>query len=239
MLPGQVFLELSNKPSGNLKSDMGNDLKLYDYWRSSSAYRIRIALNLKRLDYQQIPVNLAPAVSQQKQSDYLAINPQGRVPALSHKGQLITQSLAIFDYLEEVFPRPALLPAEPLDRARVRSLAQIVISDIQPLNNLSVTTFLTGPLGLSDAQRDQWYRQWISRGFDVFEKTLVQSGQSGHFCFGDQPSLADLCLVPQVYNAERFDCDMDPFPKIRKITAYCRGLEPFQRAAPENQADAV
>ena len=218
---------------------MGGDLKLYDYWRSSSAYRIRIALNLKGLKYQQIPVNLAPAVSQQKQSEYLAINPQGRVPALSHNRQLITQSLAIFDYLEDVFPKPALLPAESDDRARVRSLAQIVISDIQPLNNLSVTNFLTGPLGLGEMQRDQWYRHWINRGFEVFEKTLVQGGWSGSCCFGNQPTQADLCLIPQVYNAERFNCDMDPFPNIRKITAYCRGLEPFERAAPENQPDAV
>jgi len=217
---------------------MKSDLKLYDYWRSSSAYRIRIALNLKGLEYKQIPVNLAPGVSQQKAAGYLAINPQSRVPALSHRGQLITQSLAIFDYLEEQFPEPALEPEDALDRARVRSLAQIVISDIQPLNNLSVTSFLTGPLGLSDSQRDHWYRHWIGRGFEAFEKTLVQGGWSGSCCFGDQPTLADLCLVPQVYNAERFNCDMDPFPNIRTITAYCRGLEPFQRAAPENQADA-
>ena len=188
----------SNRLFGSIITDMGEDLILYDYWRSSAAYRIRLALNLKGLDYQQVPINLATAVSEQKSVEYLAVNPQGRVPALVHHGQVLSQSLAICDYLEEVFPDPALLPASPLDRAGIRALAQIVACDIHPLNNLSVLNFLAGPMAASESSRADWYRQWIDRGFNVFEQTLHNSGQSGLCCFGDQPGLADLCLIPQV-----------------------------------------
>ncbi|WP_431024796.1 maleylacetoacetate isomerase [Halomonas sp. H5] len=210
---------------------------LYGYFRSSAAYRVRIALNLKGLAYDQAPVNLVKG--EQRFDAFLARNPQGLVPALvTDDGARLTQSLAICEYLDERYPEPALLPADAAGRARVRALAQSVACEIHPLNNLRVLKYLTGELGLDEAAKMTWYRHWITEGFAALEAQLSREAGSGDFCHGDTPGLADLCLVPQVFNAERFACDLAPYPRIRRIVANCRALDAFARAAPEAQPDA-
>ncbi|MDN3522936.1 maleylacetoacetate isomerase [Halomonas ramblicola] len=210
---------------------------LYGYFRSSAAYRVRIALNLKDLGYDQIPVNLVKG--EQRGEAYLARNPQGLVPALvTDDGTVLTQSLAICEYLEEVHPSPALLPQEPAERARVRALAQQVACEIHPLNNLRVLKYLVHELKLDEDAKQAWYRHWVATGFDALEAMLSREAGSGDYCHGDTPTLADVCLVPQVFNAERFECDLSPYPRIRRITANCRALQAFQRAAPSEQPDA-
>ncbi|GKW50904.1 maleylacetoacetate isomerase [Halomonas sp. NCCP-2165] len=210
---------------------------LYGYFRSSAAYRVRIALNLKGLAYDQAPVNLVKG--EQRGEDFLARNPQGLVPALvTDDGARLTQSLAICEYLDERYPEPALLPADAAGRARVRALAQAVACEIHPLNNLRVLKYLTGELGVDEATKMTWYRHWISEGFAALEAQLSREAGSGDFCHGDTPGLADLCLVPQVFNAERFECDLTAYPRIRRIVANCRALDAFARAAPEAQPDA-
>lgn len=210
---------------------------LYGYFRSSAAYRVRIALNLKGLAYDQAPVNLVKG--EQRGEEYLARNPQGLVPALvTDDGARLTQSLAICEYLDERYPEPALLPADAAGRARVRALAQAVACEIHPLNNLRVLKYLTGELGVDEATKMTWYRHWVSVGFAALETQLSREAGSGDFCHGDAPGLADLCLVPQVFNAERFACDLAPYPRIRRIVANCRALDAFARAAPEAQPDA-
>ncbi|GAA0559737.1 maleylacetoacetate isomerase [Halomonas salifodinae] len=210
---------------------------LYGYFRSSAAYRVRIALNLKGLAYDQAPVNLVKG--EQRGEDFLARNPQGLVPALvTDDGARLTQSLAICEYLDERYPDPALLPADAAGRARVRALAQSVACEIHPLNNLRVLKYLTGELGVDEAAKMTWYRHWITEGFAALEAQLSREAGSGDFCHGDTPGLADLCLVPQVFNAERFACDLAPYPRIRRIVANCRALDAFARAAPEAQPDA-
>lgn len=210
---------------------------LYGYFRSSAAYRVRIALNLKGLAYDQAPVNLVKG--EQRGEEFLARNPQGLVPALiTDDGARLTQSLAICEYLDERYPDPALLPADAAGRARVRALAQAVACEIHPLNNLRVLKYLTGELGVDEATKMTWYRHWISEGFAALEAQLSREAGSGDFCHGDTPGLADLCLVPQVFNAERFACDLTAYPRIRRIVANCRALDAFARAAPEAQPDA-
>lgn len=210
-------------------------MQLYSYYRSSAAYRVRIALELKGLEYEYIPVNLLRA--QQKSGDYLARNPQGLVPALqTGEGELIPQSVAIMEWLEETCPTPALLPADPLNRARVRSLVNVIACDIHPINNMSVTNFLQNPLGVNPDRVTQWYAHWIDRGFAAIETGLRKSG--GLCCFGDQPTLADACLVPQVYNALRFDVDMTDYTTIMAVWEHCNSLEAFSRAHPDAQPDA-
>ncbi|MBF8222531.1 maleylacetoacetate isomerase [Halomonas sp. 328] len=210
---------------------------LYGYFRSSAAYRVRIALNLKGLAHDQAPVNLVKG--EQRGEEYLARNPQGLVPALvTDDGVRLTQSLAICEYLDERYPDPALLPADAAGRARVRALAQSVACEIHPLNNLRVLKYLTGELGLDEAAKMTWYRHWIAEGFAALEAQLSREAGSGDFCHGDTPGLADLCLVPQVFNAERFECDLAPYPRIRRIVANCRALDAFAQAAPEAQPDA-
>ena len=216
---------------------MADSLTLYDYWRSSSAYRVRIALNLKGLQYRQVPVHLVRDGGQQNLPSYREINPLGLVPALVHGDRIVVQSLAICEYLEESFEAAPLLPPDRVGRARVRGIVQTICSEIQPMNNLSVMKYLKGEMGLSDSQYGAWYAKWIRRGFHAIE-TWLQAEESGSFCLGDQPGLADCYLVPQVYNAERFRCDMEPYPRIREIASRCRALDAFRRAAPENQADA-
>lgn len=211
---------------------------LYDYWRSSASYRVRIALNLKGLSYRQKSVHLVRDGGEQKKPEYLAINPQGLLPALVDQGVVLTQSMAILEYLDERYPDPALMPEDATGRARVRAMALIVACDIHPLNNSSVTGYLGSTLGQSAAAVNQWYCHWISRGFAALESLLEDSGTSGSCCFGDEPGFADICLVPQVYNAERFNCDLAPYGNIRRISSYCRGLKAFTMAAPENQPDA-
>lgn len=214
-------------------------MQLYSYWRSSAAYRVRIALALKGLPFETLPVNLVRAGGEQLKPEYLALNPEGRVPLLIHDGRPVSQSLAIVEYLEEVFPdTPALLPTEPSARARVRSLAQLVACDIHPLNNLSVLQYLKNELGASSAASSHWYRHWVARGFRALEARLAGEAETGNFCHGEAPGLADVCLVPQVYNARRFEVDLDDYPRIVAIDSACRTLDAFRAAAPEQQPDA-
>ncbi|WP_016854129.1 maleylacetoacetate isomerase [Halomonas smyrnensis] len=210
---------------------------LYGYFRSSAAYRVRIALNLKGLAYDQAPIDLV--AGEQRGEAYLADNPQGLVPTLvTDDGLRLTQSLAICEYLEEVHPEPALLPEAPAERARVRALAQLVACEMHPPNNLRVLRYLTGELGVDEAAKLGWYRHWVQEGFTALEAMLSREAGSGQFCHGDAPSLADACLVPQVFNAERFDCDLSAYPRIRRIADNARALDAFRRAAPGEQPDA-
>jgi len=211
-------------------------LTLYGYWRSSAAYRVRIALNLKGLDYEYVAVDLLAGA--ERQPDYLRRNPQGLVPTLIDGTHTLTQSLAICEYLEERHPTPALLPSTPAARARVRALAQAVACEIHPLNNLRVLKHLVDTLAVSEEQKLAWYRHWVHEGFAGIERMLAESEATGRFCHGDAPTLADVCLVPQVYNAERFGCDLSPFPTIARINAACLELEAFAAARPERQPDA-
>ncbi|HYE37397.1 maleylacetoacetate isomerase [Methylocaldum sp.] len=211
-------------------------LELYTYFRSSAAYRVRIALNLKRLAYQPRFVHLAKG--EQRRPEYREINPQGLVPTLVDKGMVFTQSLAIIEYLNEKYPEPPLLPRRRDERAYVRALAQILACDIHPLNNLRVTRYLADVLGQDEPARTAWIRHWIEEGFEAFEEQLTRHDSGGRFCFGDAPTLADICLVPQVFNARRFGCDLSGFPKIRAIDENCLALAAFRDAAPEQQADA-
>ena len=212
-------------------------MKLYGYFRSSAAYRVRIALNLKGLAAEHIPIHLRKG--EQTAPPFATLNPQKFVPALeTYEGALLTQSLAIIEYLEEVHPHPALLPAEPLDRARVRALALAIACDIHPLNNLRVLKHMNRALGLDEEARDVWYLHWIAEGFTALEAMLAAEPRTGRFCHGDQPTLADVCLVPQVANAERLDCDLTPYPTITRLAATARALPAFADAAPERQPDA-
>lgn len=214
-------------------------MKLYTYFRSSAAYRVRIALALKGLQPVMIPVHLLRDGGEQSSPEYLALNRQGLIPALDDDGTLVTQSMAICEYLEEIQPIPALLPADPAARARVRALALAIACEIHPLNNLRVLNYLTGTLGLSEAQKLAWYHHWIRLGFSALEAQLAAESNSGKFCHGDAPTLADVFLVPQVANARRFDLDLSAFPTLLRIDANCRELPAFIAAAPQNQADAV
>lgn len=212
-------------------------MKLYDYFRSSAAYRVRIALNLKGVEYQQVPVSLVKG--EQSAAPFLDINPQGLVPALElDDGTLLSQSLAICEYLDEAHPTPALLPAGALSRARVRALAQAIACDIHPLNNLGVMKYLKGALSIGEEAAAQWYGHWVSEGFAALEQRLEGEGETGRFCHGERPTLADLCLVPQVYNARRFAIDLSDYPGIVAVDAACTALQAFAAAAPENQPDA-
>jgi maleylpyruvate isomerase len=213
-------------------------MKLYSYFRSSASFRVRIALNLKGLPYDYASVHLVRNGGEQLAPAYRAIHPDGLVPALEDEGQLLQQSLAIIEYLDETHPQPPLLPAAPADRAYVRSLALQVACDIHPLNNLRVLKYLTGMLGVSDEAKQQWYRHWVTAGFASMEARLAGDGRSGKFCCGDQPTLADLCLVPQVWNAQRFDIALDAYPTIKRIHDHAMTLDAFALAAPGKQPDA-
>jgi maleylpyruvate isomerase len=205
---------------------------LYGYGLSSASYRVRIALALKNLPYTSISKNLR--AGEHRLSEFLRINVQGFVPALGlDDGAVLIQSVAIIEYLDEIYPTPRLLPAEPLARARVRALAQVITSDIHPLNNLRVLKYLEDKLALNREARDLWYRHWVEAGFDALERWLVRDGAAGRFCHGDAPTLADICLVPQVFNARRFAVDMNPYPRILAIDAACRELPEFQTTAPQ------
>jgi maleylpyruvate isomerase len=211
-------------------------VKLYGYFRSSAAYRVRIALALKKLSYETLALDLRTGA--QRAPAYRELNPQGLVPALVDGERIVAQSLAILEYLEETHPQPPLLPREPGARARVRQLAALVACDIHPLNNLRVLEYLERELGAAQPARERWIRHWIETGFTAFEALLAGSPETGCFCHGDAPTLADVCLVPQVFNARRFGCALDPFPTLTAIDARCRALPAFATAAPERQPDA-
>jgi maleylacetoacetate isomerase len=213
-------------------------LRLYTYWRSSAAFRVRIALALKGLDYESVPRHLLRDGGQHRSADYLALNPQGLVPALEHDGTVITQSLAICEYLEEVFPRPALLPSRPADRAAVRAMALLVACDVHPLNNLGVQQYLRGEIGATDEAVAQWVRHWIARGFRALEQLVARHSTDGRHCFGTGVTLADAFLVPQVYNARRAQLDFAPYPRLAEITQHLESLPVFAAARPESQPDA-
>lgn len=213
-------------------------IRLHSYWRSSASYRVRIALALKGLDYETAAVSLIRDGGEQLKDEYRKLNPQARVPLLEHDGLLISQSLAIVEYLDEVFPEPPLLPADAQGRARVRSLAQLVGCDVHPLNNLGVLKYLKANFAADEAQIADWYRHWIVQGFAALELRLNREAATGSFCHGDQPGMADLFLVPQVYNARRYEVDMSAFSRIVAIDASCTALDAFQRAMPETQPDA-
>lgn len=217
-------------------------LTLYTYCRSSAAYRVRIALNIKALDYQHEYIDLLKAGGEQFSTAYQELNPQMLLPTLCHGEQSISQSLAIIEYLEEIEPEPALLPSAPGDRAEVRTLALSIACDIHPLDNLRVLRYLEHQLALDQVARERWYCHWIGEGFRALEarlQALVLVGAEAEYCVGEQPSLADICLIPQVYNALRFNCDMAAYPRIQGIYRHCMGLAAFQEAAPERQADFV
>lgn len=213
-------------------------MKLYTYYRSSAAYRVRIALHLKRLTYDAVPVHLTRTGGEQRQPDYLALNPAGLVPTLDDDGVVLTQSLAIIEYLDETHPQPALLPGAATERARVRALAQAIACDIHPINNLRVLQYLTREFGVGDAQKNAWYRHWVEVGLEAVEAILAGDPGTGVFCHGDTPTLADCCLVPQVFNARRFDCDLGALPTVMRIVGHCEAMDAFQRAAPAAQPDA-
>lgn len=210
-------------------------MKLYTYFRSSAAYRVRIALNLKGLSYEPMPVHLTKDGGRHKTAEFQAINPNMRVPALAlSTGEVLTQSIAIVEYLDEVYPDPPLLPVDAIERAQVRAIAQLIACDIHPLNNLVALNYLKGPLKHDQATADEWYRHWVASGFQALEQML----RPGPYSFGPHVTLADLCLVPQVFNARRFKVDLAPFPKIAAVDAACMKLPAFERAKPENQPDA-
>lgn len=208
-------------------------MKLYTYFRSSAAYRVRIALNLKGVAYESVPVNLL--AGEQREEAYGAVNPQRRLPALDVGDAVLIQSPAILDYLDEVYPDPPLLPANPLGRARVRAVASIVGCDIHPLNNLGPLSYLKKRLGHDQAALDAWYAHWVQDGFDAIEALIAP----GPYAFGPQVTLADLYLVPQVFNARRFNVSLDAYPRIVAADAACAALRAFQDAAPERQPDAA
>ncbi|MEX6502199.1 maleylacetoacetate isomerase [Pseudomonas zhanjiangensis] len=219
---------------------MSADLQLYGYWRSSAAYRVRIALNLKGLAYSQVPVHLVKDGGQQHSAEYQALNPQQLVPLMVDQGNggvRIAQSIAILEYLEEVFPVPAILPADPVQRAQVRALALHIACDLHPLNNLRVLQYLSGELGASDAAKDAWYRHWLHSGLAAVEQGLAVF--EGRLSLGGRPGYLEACLIPQLYNARRFNCDLAAYPRILAMEAASQGFDAFALAAPEAQADAV
>jgi maleylacetoacetate isomerase len=203
--------------------------RLFDYFRSSASYRVRIALNLKGLDHERVPLNLLEGG--QKGPDYRAINPQGLIPALEIDGRILTQSLAIIDYLEATRPEPPLLPKDPADSAHVRALALAVACDIHPLNNLRVLKYLSGPLAQPQEARDSWYRHWVSEGLEALE--ALAAARAGRFLFGDSPTLADICLVPQLFNARRFEVPLDDYPTLVRADSEAGRLEAFAAAHPD------
>ena len=217
---------------------MNGSLRLYSYWRSSAAYRVRIGLQLKQLPHEIVPVHLLRDGGEQHAADFHALNPQELVPVLKHGQRVVRQSLAILEYLEETFPDHPIMPATARDRARVRGIAQMVACDIHPLNNLRVLQFFERDWNVPQPERDAWVRRWIATGFAALEALLADNPSTGDFCEGDLPSMADCCLVPQVYNARRFGVDMTAYPTIARIDAHCLGLPEFDAARPENQPDA-
>lgn len=212
-------------------------IELHTYFRSSASFRVRIALGLKGLDWRAHVVWL-PA-GEQAGAGFLAVNPQGLVPALVDDGLVLSQSLAIIEYLDETRPPAVLLPADPAGRARVRALSQLVACDIHPLNNLRVLNHLRGALGLDQVAADAWYRHWCAEGLAALERDLAAHGRAGRFCHGDAPTMADCCLVPQVFNARRFAVDLAPYPTVTGVFDACMALDAFDAAQPSRQPEAA
>jgi maleylacetoacetate isomerase len=213
-------------------------MKLYTYYRSSAAYRLRIALNLKEVPYEAVPIHLLRDGGEQHSAQYRQANPQGLVPAIEEDGRVLTQSLAIIEYLEERFPEPALLPTNAQDRAIVRSMALVIACDVHPLNNLRVLNYLRQPLGCDDAAVKGWYAHWIAEGFTALEALVGRHTGDGKHCFGSQVTLADVCLVPQMFNARRFQCDVSPYAALRRISETLEQSPAFIAARPDMQPDA-
>ena len=212
-------------------------MKLYHYFRSSASYRVRIALNLKGLSYEAVAVDLLK--SAQRSAEYLALNPEGLVPVLLEGQRPLTQSLAIIEYLEETCPQPPLLPRDPQGRALVRALALAIACEISPLNNSGVLKYLKGPLAADERAVNAWYAQWIGRGFEALEKEVSRTTGDGRHMYGTAVTLADVCIVPQMYNARRYHCDLAPYPTLQRISAHLESLPEFARAAPEEFAGAA
>jgi maleylpyruvate isomerase len=210
-------------------------MRLYSFFRSSAAYRVRIALNLKGIEYETATVDLPGAAH--RAPEFRALNPQATIPTLDDDGTILWQSLAIIEYLDARYPVPRLIPAEPVARARVQALAQLIVCEIHPLNNLRVLKYLRGELKLDDAAVHKWYSHWIAEAFGPLE-TLVGRFSGGRYCFGDSVTVADVCLVPQIYNARRFNCDLAPYPQLVRITAELEAEPAFAAAAPHLQPDA-
>lgn len=212
-------------------------MKLYTYYRSSASYRVRIALNLKRLTAESASIHLNRDGGEQYSAAFHAVNPAHLVPVLEDGGLLLTQSLAIMEFLDDTHPAHALLPQDPAGKARVRALAQAIACDIHPINNLRVLKYLEGTLGVTAAQKTEWVRHWIGLGLQSLEEQLVRDSATGLFCHGDSPTMADCCLVPQLYNARRFGCDLSPFPVLQAIARRCEDMPEFASASPERQPD--
>jgi len=211
-------------------------VKLYTYFRSSAAFRVRIALNLKGIAWDSAAISLPKGAH--RQDEYGAVNPQRLIPALIDDGHLLTQSIAIMEYLEEKQPQPPILPSDLLGRARVRSLALLIACEIHPLNNLRVLQHIKRNLGQTEEGINTWYRHWVAEGLAKFESDLTQTAGTGKFCHGDLPSMADCCLVPQIFNAKRYECDLAAYPETMRVFEACMQLEAFDRAQPAKQADA-
>ena len=213
-------------------------MKLYTFFRSSASYRVRIALNLKGLEYEQAPIHLRRGGGEQLKPAYKAINPQALLPALEDEGQIFSQSLAIIEYLEERYPKPPLLPSDAAERAVVRSMALLIACEVHPIQNLRVLNHLKSDYKQSDDDTIRWARHWINLGLSALEQMVISVSKQGEFCFGQTPTMADLCLVPQLANARRFGVDLSAYPKLLEIEAACISLPAFADAAPENQPDA-
>jgi maleylacetoacetate isomerase len=210
-------------------------VRLYSFFRSSAAYRVRIALNLKDVAYETVTIDLPRGAH--RNEEFLALNPQATIPTLDDDGTVLWQSLAIIEYLDARFPLPRLIPEEPVARARVQALAQVIVCEIHPLNNLRVLKYLRGELSLDDAAVNKWYGHWVAEAFRPLETLVARFG--GRYCFGDSVTLADVCLVPQMYNARRFACDLAPYPCLVRIAGDLEALPAFARAAPHLQPDAA
>lgn len=213
---------------------------LHGYFRSSASYRVRIALNLKGIAYEQASIHLVKNGGEQFSKEFQLLNPEGLVPALvdQDEGMALSQSLAIMEYLEEQYPQVALLPKKAIDRAYVRSIALSIACDIHPVNNLRVLKQLVTSFSATDEQKTAWYQHWCLLGLGAIEKRLEKDARRGDFCFGDTPTIADCCLIPQIFNAQRFNCDLSNMPILMGINQKCLSLEAFIKAAPMNQADA-
>jgi maleylpyruvate isomerase len=214
-------------------------MKLYTYFRSSAAYRTRIAFNLKGIQCETVSVDLRTPASDQHKPEYRAVNPQGLVPTVVVEDTTVTQSLAIIEYLDEVHPEPPLLPRSAVDRARVRAMALAVACDMHPLNNLRVLNYLRSPLGHDEDTVNAWYRHWIAVGFSGLEQEARRATGDGRYMFGSAVTIADICIVPQMYNARRFKCNIDPYPTLRGICEHLETLPAFAKAAPEEQPGAA